>query len=88
MQIRNSDAEKNDFIVSCVEDKNGNKFDSREYYKLTDQEKANNISKPTSWDANWAYNIARKWIIMVWKIKKWEKSLFVSDSEWDLSLNP
>ncbi|NCQ82231.1 hypothetical protein GW750_05540 [bacterium] len=48
MQIRNSDAEKNDFIVSCVEDKNGNKFDSREYYKLTDQEKANNISKPTS----------------------------------------
>lgn len=83
MQIRNSDDQQNDFILSCVEDDNGKKFDSREYYKLTDQEKTNTVPKPTSWDANGAYNIARKWILMLEKIKQWKKSLYVSDTEWD-----
>lgn len=82
MQIRNSDKDGNDFIFSCVEDKNWKKFDSREYYKLTDLEKTNNVKYPTSWDANGAYNIARKWILVLEKIKKWENKLYVSDEEW------
>ncbi|MCS6983413.1 MAG: hypothetical protein NZL83_04515, partial [Candidatus Absconditabacterales bacterium] len=83
MQIRNSDDQQNDFILSCVEDDNGKKFDSREYYKLTDQEKTNTVPKPTSGDANGAYNIARKGILMLEKIKQGKKSLYVSDTEWD-----
>ncbi len=83
MQIRNSDTEKNDVILSCVEDKNWKKFDSREYYKMTDQEKTNTVKLPTSWDANGAYNIARKGLMMVERIKKWETTLYISDIDRD-----
>jgi CRISPR-associated protein Cpf1 len=90
-QIRNSGAKSadwkptrnDDFILSPVRDKHWKHFDSRAFLdKENKQEKA---EMPTSWDANGAYNIARKWIIMFKRIKeKPENSnLFVSDEEWD-----
>ncbi len=72
-QIRNSGKteEDADFILSPVRDKNGNHFDSRKI----------NLNLPTSGDANGAYNIARKGIIMCEHIKR-DLSLFISDEEW------
>ncbi len=71
-QIRNTGISDNDsdFIYSPVR-KNGNHFDSRK----TDE------SLPTSGDANGAYNIARKGIIMCEHIKQ-DWNLFISDDEW------
>ena len=95
-QIRNSWCEKvlktnpndDNFLLSPVRDENWNHFDSRE-------ELVKKSNLPRDADANWAYNIARKWIIMKEHIinrkKNWEKEkdleLFISDEEWDLWLN-
>ncbi|MDH4200027.1 MAG: type V CRISPR-associated protein Cas12a/Cpf1 [Spirochaetia bacterium] len=89
-QIRNSGdpekGQKDNFLLSPVRDINGNHFDSRIY------ENVENPSLPKDADANGAYNIARKGIIMYEHIKQWVKdgktekdlNLYVSDSEWDL----
>lgn len=73
-QIRNTGELKqdNDFILSPVRDHQGNHFDSRHT--------SNN--RPTSGDANGAFNIARKGIVMNEHIKK-GYGLYVSDAEWD-----
>jgi CRISPR-associated protein Cpf1 len=94
MQIRNSDNKGNDFILSPVLSsviairtnwKELIHFDSREYYKLTDKELPNMVSMPTSWDANGAFNIARKGLVMLKRIVEnpEKQNLFVSDEEWD-----
>lgn len=75
----------NNFLFSPVRDENGIHFDTRDH---------NNTDLPADADANGAYNIARKGIIMDAHIKQWEKDgkkdkdldLFVSDEEWDLWL--
>ncbi len=92
-QIRNTSNKKEDFLVSPIEPF----YDSRKYFeKLPDInwekfENENNIELPTSWDANWAYNIARKWLIMLKKIHRNPKiksdKLFISNDEWDLVIN-
>lgn len=72
-QIRNTGTEKKDedFILSPVRDQQGNHFDSRKV--------SNHL--PNSGDANGAYNIARKGIIMAKHIEEgW--NLFISDDEW------
>jgi CRISPR-associated protein Cpf1 len=63
----------------------GKKFDSREWYKLTENEMPNNAKMPTSWDANGAYNIARKGAMMLKRIVESPEKpdLFVSDVDWD-----
>lgn len=73
-QIRNTGTikEDDDFIFSPVRDKNGNHFDSR---KAAD-------NQPNSGDANGAYNIAIKGIIMNEHIKRGYK-LYIADAEWD-----
>src|SRR3989338_6427510 len=96
-QIRNTgeDERDKDFIFSPVRDENGNHFDSRVYL---DREKEN-IVMPSSGDANGAFNIARKGILMSEHILVWIKnrkpkydkntndlSLFISEDEWDLYL--
>ncbi len=73
------------FLYSPVRDENGIHFDTREQ---------DNKKLPADADANGAYNIARKGIIMDAHIKQWKKDgekksdsdLFVSDEEWDLWL--
>ena len=95
-QIRNSGLEKKDdnFLFSPVRNETGEHFDTRKH--------ANNggLSKIEDADANGAYNIARKGLIMDAHIKHWiergrptmkgEKTpdldLFISDKEWDLWL--
>ncbi|OIO19978.1 MAG: type V CRISPR-associated protein Cpf1 [Candidatus Magasanikbacteria bacterium CG_4_10_14_0_8_um_filter_32_14] len=73
-QIRNIGVEKGDedFILSPVRDKNENHFDSRKAKE----------NEPNSGDANGAYNIARKGIIMNEHIKK-DLIPFIQDKEWD-----
>jgi hypothetical protein len=75
-QIRNTGSEEKnaDFILSPVRDKNGHHFDSREDDALV-----------SNGDANGAYNIARKGVIMYEHIKR-KCKLFISDSEWDIWL--
>ena len=92
MQIRNTGNtdRDNDFLLSPVADENGKHFDSREYLtKILKETEPNSIEKPVSGDANGAYNIARKGIIMAEHLKtQIEKpSLYISDAEWDLWLN-
>jgi len=90
-QIRNTgNNEKDaDFLHSPVRDTNGNHFDSRSV----------SHDRPTSGDANGAYNIARKGLMMNEHIRTWAKkgkpkydkntndlNLFISEEEWDLYL--
>ena len=95
LQIRNTGTtdRDSDFIHSPVEPF----FDSRTYKdKLTEKdedwnvlETQNSLPKPTSWDANGAYNIARKWLMMFHqRIKEnpTKPDLFISDEEWDIRL--
>lgn len=94
-QIRNSGKEKKDdnFLLSPVRDKDGKHFDTRNH------ENNGELSAIKDADANGAYNIARKGLIMnahyrYWadhgkpEIKKGETALSqnVSDKEWDMWL--
>lgn len=71
-QIRNQDNENNDFILSPVRDKNGKHFDSRKARE----------NEPNCGDANGAFNIARKGIIVSEHIKRGIKELYIKDDEW------
>lgn len=93
-QIRNSGdtakGQDDNFLLSPVRNEHGDHFDSRNY------QKQKNPNLPKDADANGAYNIARKGIVMYEHIKQWikdgkqkfEKStdldLFISDKEWNL----
>lgn len=94
-QIRNSGIKKEDdnFLYSPVRSKNGEHFDTHNHNNNGE------LSAIKDADANGAYNIARKGLIMnahyrYWadhgrpKIKKGETalSLYVSDAEWDMYL--
>lgn len=81
-QIRNTGTEErdDDFILSPVRDENGKHFDSREYWDK--EQKGQKAEWPTCGDANGAYNIARKGIIMNEHIKR-GYSLLIKDEEWD-----
>lgn len=88
-QIRNTgengDNRNEDFILSPVRDeKTKEHFDSRIHLdKEHNNEKA---VLPTSGDANGAYNIARKGIIVAEHIKRGLNKLYISDEEWDMWL--
>lgn len=83
-QIRNAGDkarwEDDNFLLSPVRDEYGNHFDTREQKDWL----------PNDADANGAYNIARKGIIMNEHIRANTESkdldLFISDEEWDLWL--
>lgn len=82
-QIRNSwpkDKDWNptpddDFILSPIREDEKH-FDSRDFL---DQEIP---EMPNSWDANWAFNIARKWIIQFVHIQR-NLEQYISDIEYD-----
>ena len=76
MQIRNTGIEESDkdFILSPVRNEDGIHFDSRKAKK----------DQPDSGDANGAYNIARKGLLMCKRIIESEKpDLFIKEKEWD-----
>lgn len=81
-QIRNTGTTErdSDFILSPVRGGNGDHFDSRVYWDK--EQKGDQCDIPSSGDANGAFNIARKGIIMSEHIKKGFK-LFIYDEEWD-----
>jgi hypothetical protein len=74
-QMRNTDSET-DFLISPVADKNGNFFDSRN----------NDPNLPDNADANGAYNIARKGLLMIKKIESSSNlnkaDLQIKNTEW------
>ena len=71
LQLRNSDSKNNIDYIICP----SCNYHSKNWFQ--------NLSYNA--DANWAYNIARKWIIMLDRIEKnLEKpDLYVSDVDWD-----
>lgn len=81
LQMRNTiayDDHVEDYIISPVMDKNGRFYDSRDYNE--------NSSLPCDADANGAYNIARKGLIVVEKICNSEygkkKENYSENTEW------
>ncbi len=96
-QIRNSgekDSKDDNFLYSPVRNNNGEHFDTRNYRDNGE------LSEIKDADANGAYNIARKGLIMDAHTKYWREhgkptkknektsdlDLFISDEEWDLWL--
>ncbi len=93
-QIRNSGdttkGQDDNFLHSPVRNEEGEHFDSRKF------EKQENPNLPKDADANGAYNIARKGIVMYEHVMQWIKDgkqkfnkysdldLFISDKEWDM----
>ena len=79
VQLRNSIPNKNiDYMISPVKNDNGEFFDTREYQE--NNEKRNYF--PQDADANGAYNIARKGLILLDRIQKNEKKVKISNQEW------
>lgn len=71
LQLRNSDSKNNIDYIICP----SCNYHSKDWFQ----------DLPYNADANWAYNIARKWIIMLYRIKKNSEKpdLYVSDVDWD-----
>ena len=71
LQLRNSDSKNNIDYIICP----SCNYHSKDWFQSLDYNA----------DANWAYNIARKWIIILDRIEKnLEKpDLYVSDIDWD-----
>jgi CRISPR-associated protein Cpf1 len=78
-KIKNSDDDKivrdMDYLISPIADSNGNFFDSRK----------NKNNLPDNTDANGAYNIARKGLLMLKRVEESTDkkiNLFISQKEW------
>lgn len=77
MQMRNSNDEGKDYIISPVIDPfTGKQYNSDDYKEM----KA--ASLPKDADANGAYNIARKGLMALSILKDGKKSIFVGNKEW------
>lgn len=88
-QIRNTGREGDerdaDFLQSPVRSANGEHFDSR---VVADKERQGEIiSLPVSGDANGAYNIARKGILMAEHVRRDGYKVYISDDEWAVWLD-
>ncbi len=83
-QIRNTGETMNerdaDFILSPVRDESRNHFDSRMYWDK--KHNGEQVTLAVSGDANGAYNIARKGILLNEHIQR-DLKLYVRDEEWD-----
>lgn len=81
-QVRNTgnDERDADFLQSPVRDpKTGENFDSRVFWDRDPE--GHSVSMPVSGDANGAYNIARKGIVMAEHIRRGYKT-YIRDEEW------
>lgn len=81
LQMRNSKSgTETDFLLSPVSDGRGKFFDSREY---NGKEEVQGKKLPENADANGAYNIARKGLLLIKKIKESEEpKLTITNREW------
>ncbi|MPM65568.1 CRISPR-associated endonuclease Cas12a [bioreactor metagenome] len=88
VQMRNSETNtEKDYMISPIADENGNFYNSDTEKNKGKDENGNWISQlPVDADANGAYNIARKGLILIEKIKQSEKldklDLFITNKEW------
>lgn len=77
MQMRNSNDDGKDYIVSPVV----NPFSGKQY-NSDDYKDVKVASLPKDADANGAYNIARKGLMALNLLKEGKKSIFVGNKEW------
>lgn len=77
MQMRNSNDEGEDYIISPVV----NPFSGKQY-NSNDYKKMKAASLPKDADANGAYNIARKGLMALSLLKEGKKSIFVGNKQW------
>lgn len=87
VQLRNSDPDasdekEKDYIISPVIKTDGKYYLSSNYLNADSPEKQEKAKLPVDSDANGAYNIARKGIIILQQIREEKKSLKISEKEW------
>ncbi len=84
MQIRNTDDQGRDVIISPIGSVD-ERFDSRKRFEQYPSEESNAAPYSTSWDANGAFNIARKGIMMLERVRANPErpDLLIRDAEWD-----
>lgn len=84
MQIRNTDDQGRDVIISPI-GREDERFNSRKRFEQYPSEESNAAPYPTSWDANGAYNIARKGIMMLERVRANPErhDLLIRDAKWD-----
>lgn len=87
VQLRNSDPDAKeekdkDYIISPVVKADGKYYLSSDYLKVDSPEKQEKAKLPVDSDANGAYNIARKGILVLEQIKKQKKTIKISEKEW------
>lgn len=72
LNLRYTDGKNKDYILSPVADQNGQFFNTLSAGK----------NEPLDADANGAYHIAMKGLLMIKKIQNQDKNLFISNAEW------
>lgn len=87
LQLRNSnpdasDERDKDYIISPVIMPKGKYYLSSDYLNINDLEKQEMAKLPVDSDANGAYNIARKGIIVLEQIKKQKKTIKIEEKDW------
>lgn len=87
VQLRNSDPDASDekdkdYIISPVIKTEGKYYLSSNYLNADSPEKQEKAKLPIDSDANGAYNIARKGIMVLQQIEEKKKSLKISEKEW------
>lgn len=87
VQLRNSDPDasdekEKDYIISPVIKADGKYYLSSNYLNADSSEEQERAKLPVDSDANGAFNIARKGIMVLLQIKDGIKSLRISEKEW------
>ena len=87
LQLRNSnpdasDERDKDYIISPVIMQNGKYYLSSDYLYINDLEEQEKAMLPKDSDANGAYNIARKGVMVLEQIKEQKKTIKIEEKDW------
>lgn len=87
LQLRNSDPEasdekEKDYIISPVIMPKGKYYLSSDYLNVDDPIEKEKAKLPVDSDANGAYNIARKGILVIEQINKQKKKIKIDEKDW------
>lgn len=87
LQLRNSnpeasDEKEKDYIISPVIMPKGKYYLSSDYLNVDDPIEQEKAKLPVDSDANGAYNIARKGILVIEQIKKQKKKIKIDEKDW------
>lgn len=87
LQLRNSnpdasDEKEKDYIISPVIMPKGKYYLSSDYLNVNDPIEQERAKQPVDSDANGAYNIARKGILVIEQIKKQKTTIKIDEKDW------